>query len=104
MNTLQAAPTPEGFEYKDYHESIQRMAQAIARERNKVYNSSARKDNPAKPIAFNEFELQMLCGGIYKLLRAKNNELSIQKCLDDLVDAYNCIALAFQSLEERLSK
>ncbi len=75
-----------------YHDSIQNKAREIEGDRGKIYGH-------ANTIVWTEPQLTYLYGAIYKLLRAKNKTKSKDKAKDDLVDAYNYIALLYEDIE-----
>jgi hypothetical protein len=80
----------------NYHEPIQKFAQEVINSRKGVY---VRSDG--QQLVWNERQICYLYGAIYKLLRIKNEMASLDKARDDLVDAYNYIALFFETLENK---
>lgn len=85
-----------GNSQKSYHDQIQKLARGIENLRGKDYQSKG-------TIVFNENELQFLSGAIYKLLRLKNRCTNIHKGRDDVIDAYNFLALLFEEFSRRFS-
>jgi hypothetical protein len=81
---------------QNYHRGIQKKAQGIISSRKTTY---VRGGN--KPIVWNEREQCYLYGAIYKLLRVKNEMSDLDKAEDDVVDAYNYMALFFEQLQKR---
>jgi hypothetical protein len=80
----------------NYHGPIQRDAQAIINSRKGVYVRAE-----GQQLVFTERESCYLYGAIYKLLRVKNEMANLEKAKDDVVDAYNYLALLYEMLDKR---
>lgn len=74
-----------------YHDSIQAKARETEADRGRSYGHT-------RTIVFTEAQLTYLYGALYKLLRVKNKTKSVEKALDDVLDAYNYCALLYEDL------
>ena len=80
----------------NYHIPIQKYAQEIINSRKGIYVRAN-----GQQLVFNERQTCYLYGALYKLMRVKNEMANMDKAKDDLVDAYNYIALLFETLEKK---
>ncbi len=92
-----------------YHDDIQGLAKAIEAERAKIYVIGSGTD--AFGVATNAMARRPTCvlteaeslyieGAHYKIVRAWHFTQSREKMLDDLLDAYNYIAMAFNEVKK----
>ena len=80
-----------------YHDRIQGHARAIEQERRAIYQSGTVR-------TFTASEWQYLHGALYKMERVVNCSAPFDKTLDDIVDAYNYLALLYNALAVRASQ
>lgn len=74
-----------------YHDSIQVAAREIEKSRGKTYSQTEKYN-------YTEIEEMYSKGAEYKLLRARLQTRTKEKCLDDIIDAYNYCALLYIEL------
>ncbi len=77
-----------------YHDAIQKTAREVETERSNTYSREGK-------TSLTEDEMEYIYGAIYKLLRMKNQTMSYEKALDDLIDAYNYCAMLYDSLSKQ---
>lgn len=82
----------------NYHEGIQAVAQKIIADRKGIYVRLG-----TQAIQYTERELCYILGAQYKILRVKNEMADVNKALDDVVDAYNYLALLYEMLAKRFN-
>lgn len=78
---------------KSYHNEIQKVARTIEKERAKVYSKVS-----SERFHYSEIQEMYSKGAEYKILRARLQTRSKEKVLDDILDAYNYLALLYQDL------
>src|SRR5438034_103733 len=90
-----------------YHDDIQALAKAIEAERAKIYVVGSGTDansvnaiTKRPTVVLTEAENLYLEGAHYKIVRAWHFTQSREKMLDDLLDAYNYIAMAFNEVKK----
>jgi len=81
-----------------YHAKIQEVARGIETERAKIYANRGGTTLRRPTITWTELQQEFLYAAIYKLLRVKNDTCDKTKALDDLLDAYNYVALLYADL------
>jgi hypothetical protein len=89
-----------------YHDAISEAAKAIERERAKTYvvgatgkmGSNALTKRPS--VVLTEAESLYIEAAHYKIVRAWHFTADRIKMLDDLIDAYNYIAMAYSEVEK----
>jgi hypothetical protein len=92
-----------------YHDQIQELAKKIEADRAKIYVVGSGTDANGKvspamtrrptPV-LTEAENLYIEGAHYKIVRAWHFTQSREKMLDDLLDAYNYIAMAFNEVKK----
>lgn len=82
-----------------YHEAIQTKAREIEADRAKTYSQQGSGGRKI-PIRFSEFQMLCLYGALYKILRVKTETTVRAKVKDDILDAYNYLALFYQDFEK----
>jgi len=76
-----------------YHDKIQEVARAIEVDRRQFYSKSA-----SDLLVFSRMQFMYLQAAEYKLARVELQTKDMQKAIDDLIDAYNYIALLVDDL------
>lgn len=79
-----------------YHDEIQEAARRIEEERGRKYNDK----DPAKRIVWTRAQLAFLQAAQYKLARVELFTKEMDKVYDDLIDAYNFVALLYADLKK----
>ncbi len=91
---------------ESYHDDIQLVAKAIEKERAKTYvvgvfDGNAGKAESRRPSALlTEAENMYLEAAHYKITRAWHFTGKKAKMLDDIVDAYNFLAMAYNEVKK----